>query len=319
MVAFVWLASSAAAQSKGTAKSQKPGSAGGSAKSKQDGAAKVKKPFDATAVALLEAHNREREKEKLPPLALSSELCEAAAVQAKDIAAHHLLDHTGSDGSTVGDRVKRTGYVYLNVAENIADGQSTVESAMKAWMDSPPHRESVLGDYTEMGAARAHDDQKVGYWAVVFALPFPKLKPAEAAADVLKEWNRERKEQKKPLLRADAKLAKVAMTLTKSMADKETTKIDGDPFKELGERGRSPLQGRELRLTLSVNVATAKEAAKSLVDGDAAEFARFVDVGIGYALSKKGNPYWCAVFSRPVPANSRSTRLREDAEKSEVP
>ena len=75
-----------------------------------------------TAAALLAAHNRERKKEGRRPLALSAKLCEAATVHAKDMALHQKQDHTGSDGSKVADRVKRKGYVYVRIGENIAQG-----------------------------------------------------------------------------------------------------------------------------------------------------------------------------------------------------
>ena len=64
---------------------------------------------DPTAASLLAAHNRERKKQGRHPLTLSAKLCQAAAVHAKDMALHEKQDHTGSDGSTAADRVKRAG------------------------------------------------------------------------------------------------------------------------------------------------------------------------------------------------------------------
>jgi uncharacterized protein YkwD len=279
-------------------------------------AAKPAKPIDPIALALLAAHNRERKKEKHDALALSPELCEAATIQAKDMAAHHKLDHTGSDDSTVSDRVKRVGYVYVRVGENIAFGQNGVEEVTATWLDSPPHHENMMADFTEMGAARVDDDETVPYWCVVFGLPMPRLKPNEAVAAVLKEWNRKRKDQKKSSLKAEPNLGRAAMATSKAMADKESSKIEGDPFKQIGKAGS---QDRELRLTASVNVPTAAEAAKSLIEDNADELARFTDVGIGYAISKSGKPYWCAIFSRTIPSTSRSARLRENEDRKDEP
>ena len=73
---------------------------------------------------------------------------------ARDIAKRQKLDHKGRDGSTVGDRVKRVGYHYVRVGENIAKGQRTVEQVMSTWMKSPGHRANILADFSEMGAAR---------------------------------------------------------------------------------------------------------------------------------------------------------------------
>ena len=82
---------------------------------------------DPAVDALLAAHNRERKQEQLGPLKLSPKLCESAAIHARDMAKHQKLDHNGSDGSTVADRVKRMGYIYVRVGENIANGQKTVD------------------------------------------------------------------------------------------------------------------------------------------------------------------------------------------------
>jgi uncharacterized protein YkwD len=109
---------------------------------------------DPTAAALLAAHNRERKKEGRPPLALSAKLCEAASVHARDMARHQRQDHTGSDESKVADRVKRQGYVFVRIGENIARGQHTVDEVMSTWMESPPHRENILADFTEIGRSQ---------------------------------------------------------------------------------------------------------------------------------------------------------------------
>ena len=212
--------------------------------------------------------------------------------------------------------MKKTGYVYVRIGENIADGQTSVDQVMTTWLESPPHRDNMMADFTDMGAARIDDDEKVSYWCVVFGVSVPRLKPNEAAAAVLKEWNRQRKEQKQSLLRSEPKLARAAMATTKAMADKESSTIENDPFKLIGDRGP---QAREMRLTLSISVPTAVEAAKSLVEDDPAQLAKFNEVGVGYAISKSGKPYWWSpIFSRSV-ARSRADRLRESAEKKDEP
>ena len=64
------------------------------------GAAMRADPPADPAAALLAAHNRERKKEGRSALVLSTKLCAAAAVHAKDMAAHQKLSHPGSAGST---------------------------------------------------------------------------------------------------------------------------------------------------------------------------------------------------------------------------
>ena len=129
-------------------------------KGARPGATKGEKPVDPIAAALLEAHNRVRENDGKTPLKLSEKLTQAAAAHAKDMAEHHTGGHVGSDKSTVADRVKRTGYAYVVVGENVADGQKTVLEVMTGWLESPGHRENIMADFTEMGGARAKDEPR---------------------------------------------------------------------------------------------------------------------------------------------------------------
>ena len=252
---------------------------------------------DPAVDALVVAHNHARNQEKLGPLKLSPKLCESAAIHARDMAKHQKLDHTGSDGSTVADRVKRVGYIYVRVGENIADGQKTVNQVMDTWMKSPGHRANILGDYTELGAARAEDDDGRNYWCVNFAIPMPKLMPDEAALAVVKQINRDREAAHKVLLKSEAKLGKAAMAISTAMAAKDSLEIDGDPFKLIDEK---TLQGREIRLQLSANVPTPEQAAKELQGEEATQLESFREIGVGYAQAKSGTPYWCAIFAKPA-------------------
>ncbi len=247
--------------------------------------------------ALLVAHNRERKQEKLGPLKLSPKLCESAAIHARDMAGHEKLDHTGSDGSTVVDRVKRVGYIYVRVGENIANGQKTVNQVMDTWMKSPGHRANILADFTEMGAARVEDDEGMNYWCVNFGIPMPRLNPDEAAAAVAKEINRDREAGRKVLLKPESKLGRAAMALSAAMAAKDSLEIDGDPFKLVDEKA---LQGRDILLQLSANVPTPEQAAAELKGEEAAQLDSFREIGVGYAQAKSGTPYWCAIFAKPA-------------------
>jgi uncharacterized protein YkwD len=265
-------------------------------------------PDDSTAAALLAAHNRERKKEGRPPLSLSAKLTAAALVHAKDMAVHQKQDHTGSDGSKAVDRIKRQGYVYLRVGENIAWGQHSVDEAMSTWMQSPPHRENILAEFTEMGGARAEDADGEPYWCVDFGIPMPQLKPDEAAAAAIKKLNQDRQAAHKRVLKADTKLGRAAMEVSEAMAKKDSLDIEKDAFKLIDAQG---IRERDLRLQLAGNVPNPEEAAKSLLGKDAKKLDDFREIGVGYALSKSGTPYWCAIFARPVGATPRAIRQRE--------
>lgn len=77
--------------------------------------------------------------------------------------------HTGSDGSTLGQRVKRFGYVYKTVAENVASGQLTPQHVCKSWMKSKSHRRNMIrNDVDEMGLWFTHDNNGKLFWTQLF-------------------------------------------------------------------------------------------------------------------------------------------------------
>jgi uncharacterized protein YkwD len=109
-----------------------------------------------------------------PPLKSSVLLDRAALAHAKDMAAHSLFEHRGSDASMPADRVTRTGYRWRSVGENIASGAADADEVVRGWLDSPGHCTNLMGaQYTEMGVAYATDPKSKAsiYWAQVFASP----------------------------------------------------------------------------------------------------------------------------------------------------
>ncbi|HEX8202724.1 MAG TPA: CAP domain-containing protein, partial [Isosphaeraceae bacterium] len=173
---------------------------------------------DPMAPALLERHNRERAEAKKPPLALDAKLSAAARIHARDMAEHGKMAHEGSDGSKPAERIKRQGYHYRRVGENVAYGQPTAARVMQGWMNSPHHRDNILGDFAEMGAARVEDAQGTPYWCVTFGTPWPRPDPARASAALVEAINAARAEAKKPPLEPDATLEDAAGHLARAMA-----------------------------------------------------------------------------------------------------
>jgi len=117
---------------------------------------------------VVEAHNAERARRRLAPLALNAELESAAMGHAGDMAGRRKMSHRGGDGSSPFDRIKRTGYSFRAAGENVAYGFDEVESVMAGWMRSPGHRRNILGDYAEMGVGRATGKDGAAYWCVTF-------------------------------------------------------------------------------------------------------------------------------------------------------
>lgn len=108
------------------------------------------------------------------PLGWDARLEAAARAHSTDMATINFFDHTGSDGSSPGDRIAREGYDWRRYAENIAAGQTTLEAAVTGWLDSPGHcRNLMQADVSETAIACVADDgaDYRRYWTQVFARP----------------------------------------------------------------------------------------------------------------------------------------------------
>ena len=81
------------------------------------------------------------------------------------------MSHQGSDGSTPADRVQKCGYDFLRIGENVAFGQDTPKEVVAEWLESPPHRKNILGNYTEIGASVCKSKRGKLYWCVEFGVP----------------------------------------------------------------------------------------------------------------------------------------------------
>jgi uncharacterized protein YkwD len=121
---------------------------------------------------LVAAHNAERERKGLPPLALDPRLEAAARVHAADMASRDRLSHRGADRSSPFRRLEDQGYRFRAAAENIACGDFTLERLMRGWKTSPGHRRNILGPYDQIGAAGAVAPSGRTYWCVTFGKAF---------------------------------------------------------------------------------------------------------------------------------------------------
>ncbi len=80
----------------------------------------------------------------VPALAWNDALTQASLVHSDDMVALNFFNHTGSNGSSAGDRATAAGYVWRTWGENIAAGQPTVATVMAAWMASDGHCANVM-------------------------------------------------------------------------------------------------------------------------------------------------------------------------------
>ena len=114
--------------------------------------------------------NQARAAAQLPALTLNAQLNASAQAHSADMACNNFLDHTGSDGAWIGDRIKAAGYNTYSFAEIIAVG--TPQNAMDQWAADAPHWEIVLNpNQLDFGVGFAYyaNSQFGGYISVDFA------------------------------------------------------------------------------------------------------------------------------------------------------
>ena len=104
------------------------------------------------AQALITLTNQIREVKELPPLISNIQLMAAAEAKAENIIKYNYFSHTSPAGQEFFTWIEEAGYQYQIIGENLAVGFATNKEAMKAWMDSPAHRDNILNEkYREIG------------------------------------------------------------------------------------------------------------------------------------------------------------------------
>lgn len=122
---------------------------------------------------VLDLTNIERSKAGFPLLTFNSKLAAAAQKHSQNMAMQDFFDHRH-----LVERVQAEGYQYSRIGENISAGQSTPESVVQGWMNSPGHRKNILNSqFRELGVGYyflQNDGGSINYrtyWTQVFGTP----------------------------------------------------------------------------------------------------------------------------------------------------
>jgi len=114
---------------------------------------------------IFKAINKVRHDHHLQALTRSSDLDKSAADQSKSMLTKGFFAHESADGTAFWKRIKRyytdKGYKYWEVGENLlwSSPSLTSKSAIKIWMDSPPHRANILDkSWRDIGISSMHSD-----------------------------------------------------------------------------------------------------------------------------------------------------------------
>jgi uncharacterized protein YkwD len=111
----------------------------------------------------VDAVNRERERQGLTPLSVSSALTRIARAHSAYQAKVGKSEHEGEGGSSPADRARAGGIAWSVLGENVAMNlgfSDPVATAVGGWMMSAPHRKNILNpvfEQTGVGIVTAED------------------------------------------------------------------------------------------------------------------------------------------------------------------
>lgn len=131
---------------------------------------------DLTISGIISATNIERKKVGLSELIKDPLLSKAAEIKLQDMFQKQYFQHVSPSGDSVSDVVRKTGYEYIVVGENLALGVFAGDAqVVAAWMASPGHKKNILDSrYQEIGLAVGQGEyQGRKQWLIVqhFAKP----------------------------------------------------------------------------------------------------------------------------------------------------
>lgn len=147
--------------------------------------AETEEPVDELSNAALKATNAARAAgqvcgdESYPgvgPVKWQPQVAHAALLESEWMQTNNTFGHAWEDGTRVGDRLTTSGYNWRLADENIAAGFGTLDKAIQAWIDSPPHCRALMrADVSVVGIAAVPgtaSNKYSAYWTMVLAQPF---------------------------------------------------------------------------------------------------------------------------------------------------
>ena len=100
----------------------------------------------------------------VPVLAWNEKLSTVAYLHSKDMADNNYFNHNNLQGLTPGQRITAAGYNWSTYGENIANGYTSEQNVMTAWLNSEGHCKNIMGkNFKEVGFGREKN-----YWTQNF-------------------------------------------------------------------------------------------------------------------------------------------------------
>ena len=103
------------------------------------------------------------------PLVWNETLYMSARNHAIDMSTHHFFDHYSSDGLNIGQRLDKVGFPWMEIGENLGEGQNSFDEVLNDWLNSPSHCSMLMNPkVNEMAVARYKN-----YWVQHFGKRLP--------------------------------------------------------------------------------------------------------------------------------------------------
>jgi len=266
-------------------------------------------PYSTFEKDILKHINNYRINQKLEPLVFNPKIQETAALHSNNMAKGKVP--LGHDGFSKRAKLLVDALEGTAAAENVALGQRTPKEVVDSWLESPPHRQNIEGDFNLTGIAVEQNDKKEHLFTQIFIkAPNPKgvsdnppfLSKAATEQNLnytlLKLINDYRQTQYLPTLTIDGVIQQAATQHAKKMAEGEV---------DFGHAGFQQRAGDLLQAVkgkaVAENVALGQAEVKTIFDswikskdhqknivGD------FNRTGIGIAKDKEGKYFYCQIF-----------------------
>lgn len=125
--------------------------------------------LDAIRQQVVALTNARRHSPRCNNLRRHSALDRAAQTHTRRMARTNTLSHELPGEPSLGVRVRRAGYSWTLVGENVAAGYATSEAVVQGWMNSSGHRRNILNcRFRHIGVGYAVSDRGTPYWTQVF-------------------------------------------------------------------------------------------------------------------------------------------------------
>ncbi|WP_440895803.1 SafA/ExsA family spore coat assembly protein [Amphibacillus sp. Q70] len=109
--------------------------------------------------------NQERVENGLNELRPDEQLSKVARLKSADMLENNYFSHTSPSYGLPFEMIQGFDIQYDQTATNIARGQQTPHEVFRGWMNTPEHREIILGDFSHIGVGYVEDGK---YWTQMF-------------------------------------------------------------------------------------------------------------------------------------------------------